>query len=123
MKLISSSPLTNNHSLSSHLALFISHLLQKYVNRERGVTKLPYQISDNAKAYTHTNTVVVTLNTNIWNLLSACSTETLVPELTTPSHKSILTYRDAKVLSNFFLAWIFRLSHDNSQLFEEKGNL
>ena len=59
MKLISSSPFTNNHSLSSHLALFFLHLLQKYVNRERGVTKLPYQISDDARAYTHTNTVVV----------------------------------------------------------------
>ncbi len=69
MKLISSSPFTNNHSLSSHLALFISHLLQKYVNRERGITKLPYQISDNAQAYTHKHSLLLTLNTNIWKLV------------------------------------------------------
>ena len=90
MKLISSSPFTNNHSLSSHLALFLSHLLRKYVYLMRQIqnwlTKPP-----STKKFTHTQTlIIVTLSTNIWTLARAAAPEILLPELPTPSNKSIL---------------------------------
>ncbi len=71
MKLISSSPFTNNHSLSSHLALFLSHLLRETYSSRAKNTKLLTKPPLNKK-FTHTQTLnVVTLRQTIqlWRAL------------------------------------------------------